>query len=170
MIDDGNNHGVCIAAVADGSAGGHCVTRADWRGHYTWSLTADQFMQALSADEGISSQSYNDGDMYVSGINTFTDIEESRSQTTITYVKAQPLSKEVAGVMSCPDDLGCDTTDWYDARYEKGDTVTMWVITPISGGFGWLGETTAELTEGAVDILTQASAAIALCLLSLNLF
>ena len=111
----------------------------------------------------------------MSGINTFYDIEESKTPSDWIVAKAQPLSKEIAGSMSyCPDPLNCDH-EWYDARYEKGETVTVWAIIPypVDGGASPIvsyDNQRVELINSAVDIFSQASAAIALCILSLNLF
>jgi len=76
--------------------------------------------------------------------------------------------------MSCPEPLDCDY-EWYDARYEKGDTVTVWSIIPHpinSAASPIMGHDSeeVELINSAVDIFSQASAAIVLCILSLNLF
>ena len=69
--------------------------------------------------------------------------------------------------MACPEEIYCEH-EWYDARYEKGDTVYVWVV--AKAGDAYPLSNMAEVTLGAVDMFTQASAAIALCILSLNLF
>jgi len=71
--------------------------------------------------------------------------------------------------MSCPDDA-CSGWTWYDARYEKDDTVSVWVVSKLFSAYLLLEQADATLTNGAADMFTQASAAIALCILSLNLF
>jgi len=108
---------------------------------------------------------------YIPGITGFANLIDIRTDKFSVYVKAQPLSKDIAGEMSCPEDADCDYT-WYDARYEVGDTVSVWVVSTGAPGEAVsrpYGQTEVTL-EGAVDIFTQATATIALCILSLNLF
>ena len=110
------------------------------------------------------------GPIYVRGINGFVGIEESETASSITYAKAQPLSKDIAGEMSWTNHAGDEFTN-FDTRYEKMDEVSVFVVAPQpSDGYTIVATETAILENGAVDIFSQASAAIALCILSLNLF
>jgi len=113
------------------------------------------------------------GPIYVRGINGFVGIEESETASSITYAKAQPLSKDIAGEVSWTNHAGAETP-WFDTRYEQMDEVSVYVLAPsraseYSGSIVVATETVI-LENGAVDIFSQASAAIALCILSLNLF
>jgi len=71
--------------------------------------------------------------------------------------------------LACPEEIYCDY-EWYDARYEKGDTVYVWVVAKAEDAYPLTRRAGVTLENGAVDMFTQASAAIALCILSLNLF
>ena len=64
--------------------------------------------------------------------------------------------------------------EWYDVRYEEGDTVGVYAMSPVQAegmyGSHLVNYVQVELTNSAMDIFTQASATVALCILSLNLF
>jgi len=65
----------------------------------------------------------------VRGINGFVGIEESETASSITYAKAQPLSKDIAGEMSWTNHAG-EETPYFDNRYEKWDEVSVFVLAP----------------------------------------
>ena len=134
-------------------------------------LTGELFAPALENDVHLQSQRpMDDTAEYIPGITGFANLIPYRTDKFSVYVKAQPVENAQDGVFSCPHD-DCDYT-WYDARYEVDQTVTVWVVSTGAPGEAvsrLYGKTEVTL-EGAVDIFTQATATIALCILSLNLF
>jgi len=78
---DGKYYGVCIFADSSGSTGGHCAVRDDDEGHHFYSLTSEEYEEASEEQkfDALYFMEKNSGDAYVSGINTFYDIEGSKT-------------------------------------------------------------------------------------------
>jgi len=135
--------------MLDGSAGGHCAVRdddrespfnADDKGHKFFNLKPDRFIGLIGPDGDVSFPLENEtwgylteadtwGPRYVRGINGFVGIEEGKTASSITYAKAQPLSKDIAGEMSWTNHAG-EETPYFDNRYEKWDEVSVFVLAP----------------------------------------
>ena len=100
----------------------------------------------------------NGMDEYVSGVQELTEARLS----TMEFVAAKAQPKESEAYVP---------NVYYDKRYEKGWEVSAWIFeTRDDGTRPFLNGSNGFLENGALDLMAQASAAITLAVLSLNIF